>query len=39
MSSFYLNEWLRGFVDGEGCFQITVRKDRPFTFKFVFKIK
>ena len=37
MSDFYLNEWLRGFVDG--CFQISVRNYRPFTFRFVFKIK
>jgi hypothetical protein len=39
LSYFELNEWLRGFVDGEGCFQITVRKDRLSTFRFVFKIK
>ena len=39
MSDFDLNEWLRGFVDGEGCFQISVRNNRPFTFRFLFKIK
>jgi len=39
MSDFDLNEWLRGFVDGESYFQISVRIDRPFTFRFVFKIK
>jgi intein-encoded DNA endonuclease-like protein len=32
MSEFDLNEWLRGFVDGKGCFQIFVRNNRPFTF-------
>jgi hypothetical protein len=39
MSDFYLNECLRGFVDS--CFQISVRKrnNKPFTFRFVFKIK
>jgi len=34
-----LHEWLRGFTDGEGCFLFTSLKTRPFTFKFVFKIK
>lgn len=34
-----LHEWLRGFTDGEGCFLFTPLKTRPFTFKFVFKIK
>jgi len=37
MSYFDLNEWLTGFV--EGCFLILARNNRPFTFKFVFKIK
>ena len=37
MSVFDINEWLRGFVEGESNFQITVRNNRPFTF--IFKIK
>ena len=39
MSDFDLNEWLRDFVDGEGCFLISVIKNRPFTFRFLFKFK
>ena len=39
MSDHDFNEWLRGFADGEGCFQISMRKDRVSTFRFVFKIK
>lgn len=31
MSDFELNEWLRGFIDGEGCFLISARNDRPYT--------
>jgi LAGLIDADG DNA endonuclease family protein len=39
LSDFDLNEWLRYFVDGENCFQNISYKNRPFTFRFVFKIK
>jgi LAGLIDADG endonuclease len=39
MSDFDLNEWLRGFTDGEGCFLILDKKNGPFSFRFVFKIK
>ncbi len=39
LSDLDLYEWLRGFVDGEGCFILSPIKARPFTLKFVFKIK
>lgn len=39
MNDFQLNEWLRGFTDGEGCFQITIVNNRPLTVHFKFKIK
>lgn len=39
INDFQLNEWLRGFTDGEGCFQIKIVNNRPFTISFIFKIK
>jgi hypothetical protein len=39
ISEYDLYEWLRGFADGEGCFQISPRINRPFTISFVFRIK
>jgi len=34
-----LYEWLRGFAEAESTFQNLEQKDRPFNFRFCFKIK
>lgn len=36
---FQFNEWFRGFCDGESCFTIAPKSNKPFSFEFSFRIQ